>query len=366
MMKNFMTAAALAALALPALFLPPLVLPVPAQAFEGSELYDGEKALYEAAAEEGLVVSFDTGPTWANWKSQFANFKERYPGVEMVYNDLGSAVTVTALEKSRNRPQADTAYYFAGSAVAASEKGLVEGFKPVNFDKLPEAFRQADGEWFTIHSLNIAFIVNTKVVENVPQSWADLLKPEYKNAIVYLDPRSTGQGQVVVLAANFAKGGDMEGVQPGLDYLAELHKSGNVLRNVGTTPYAQFLKGEIPIWIGYENDGLKAKFTDGMGDDVAVVIPEEASAAAPYAISLVKNGPNPNAGKLWLNYIMTETGQATFADGFVRPSVPGVTLPAEVAEKLPPAPQLKPVDVVKAQALKSAIDEGWAKAALAN
>lgn len=354
-MNKWITGAALAAV---------IAAPSVASAFDGPELYPGEKALYEAAQKEGLVVSFDTGPTWANWGAQFKAFKARYPGVEMVYNDLGSAVTVTALEKARNRPQADTAYYFAGSAVSAAEKGLVADFKPVNFDKLPEAFRHPQGQWFTIHTLNIAFIVNTKAVKNVPQSWADLLKPEYKNSIVYLDPRSTGQGQVVVFAANFAQGGDMSSAQPGLDYLAKLHQSGNVLRNVGTTPYAQFLKGEIPIWIGYENDGLKAKFKDGMGDDVAVVIPKEASAMAPYAISLVANGPNPNAGKLWLNYIMTETGQAGFADGFVRPSVPGVTLPESVADKLPPAPQLKPVDVIKAKALKGDIDAGWAKAAL--
>ena len=85
----------------------------------------------------------------------------------------------------------------------------------------------------------------------------------------------------------------MDNVQPGIDYLGKLHKAGNVLRVVGTTPYAQFVKGEIPIWICYENDGLKAKHTDGLGDHVAVVIPKEASAAAPYGISLVKNGPNP-------------------------------------------------------------------------
>jgi len=175
--------------------------------------------------------------------------------------------------------------------------------------------------------LTVAFIVNTKLVKNVPQSWADLLKPEYKNTIVYLDPRSTGVGQVVVFAANFGNGGDMNNLQPGFDYFTKLQQSGNVLRVLGTTPYAQFVKGEIPIWISYENDGLKSKYTDGLGDAVAVVIPKEASAAAPYAISLVEKGPNPDAGKLWLNFIMTDMGQGIFAQGFVRPSVPGVKLP---------------------------------------
>jgi putative spermidine/putrescine transport system substrate-binding protein len=347
-----------------AAFAAALATPTMAIALDGPELYQGEAALYEAAKKEGLVVSFDTGPTWANWAAQFKAFQKRYPGIEMVYNDIGSAATVVTLDKSRNRPQADTAYYFAASALDAVKKDVVAPFKPVNFDKLPESFRDADGKWFTIHTLNVAFLVNKKLVKNVPQSWADLLKPEYKNSIVYLDPRSTGQGQVIVFGATFANGGSMDNVQPGLDYLAKLHKSGNVLRTLGTTPYAQFLKGEIPIWIGYENDGLKAKYTDGMGDDVAVVMPKEASAAAPYAISLVKNGPNPSAGKLWLNYIMTEAGQATFAEGYVRPSVPGVKLPAAVAEKLPAAPQLKPVDIAKATAMQQTINEGWAKAAL--
>ncbi len=331
-------------------------------AADSPELYAGEKALYDAARKEGMVVSFDTGPTWANWAAQFAAFKKRYPEIELVYNDLGSAATVVALDKSRNRPQADTAYYFAASAVDAAKKNLVAPFKPVNFDKLPDVFREPEGRWFTIHSLTVAFIVNTKLVKNVPQSWADLLKPEYRNSVVYLDPRSTGVGQVMTFAANFGAGGDMNNVQPGLDYLGKLHSAGNVLRVLGTTPYAQFVKGEIPIWISYENDGLKAKYTDGLGDAVAVVLPKEATAAAPYAISLVDKGPNPNAGKLWLNFIMTEFGQGIFAQGFVRPAVPGVKLPDAVADKLPTAPQVRPLDVQAAAARKADIDTGWPKA----
>lgn len=333
-------------------------LPVFAQ--EGAELYPGEKALYTEAAKEGIVVSFDTGPEWANWKVLFREFKKRYPEIEMTYNDLGSAATVVALDKSRRRPQADTAYYFAASAVDAVKKDVVAPFKPINIDKLPAVFHEAEGRWFTIHTLNIAFLVNKKLVKNTPQSWADLLKPEYKNTVVYLDPRSTGVGQVGVIAAAYGAGGSIDNLKPGFDYLAQLHKAGNVLRVEGTTPYAKFLKGEIPIWIGYENDGLKAKYVDGMGDAAEVVIPREASLAAPYAISLVKGAPNPNAARLWLNFTMSELGQKLFAQGFVRPSVPGIALPADVAARMPPAPQIKPLDVVKASERKAEIDREWA------
>ncbi len=331
---------------------------------EGAELYAGEKELYDLAKKEGFCVSFDGGPEWANWKALFAEFKKRYPDVELSYNDLGSAATVVALEKMRRRPQADTAYYFAASAVDAAKKDVVAPFKPIHFDKLPEVFREAEGRWFTIHTLNIAFLVNKKLVKNVPSGWADLLKPEYKNSVTYLDPRSSGVGQVLTLAAAYGNGGSVDNVKPGTDYLGKLHAAGNVQRVEGTTPYAKFIKGEIPIWIGYENDGLKAKHNDGMGDACEVVIPKEASVAAPYAISLVKGGPNPNAGKLWLNFIMSEAGQQLFAKGFVRPAVPGVKLPDDVASKLPAAAQIRPLDVIKASAKKAEIDQLWAQATL--
>lgn len=329
------------------------------------QLYPGELALYEAARKEGEVVSWDTGPTWANWKALFDAFNERYPGIKLHYNDLGSAATVTALNKSRRRPQADTAYYFAASAVDAVNQDVVAPFKPIHFDTLPEVFRDPEGKWFTIHTLNVAFIVNKKLVRNTPTSWADLLKPEYKNSIVYLDPRSAGVGQVVAFATAYANGGSVDDVKPGIDYLGKLHAAGNVLRTEGTTPYSKFMKGEIPIWISYENDGLKAKYTEkGMIDVVDVVIPKEASVAAPYGISLVKNGPHPNAGKLWLNFIMSEIGQRLFAKGFVRPSVKSISLPPDIQQKMPDAPQIRPLDVIKASARKSEVDRLWAKAVL--
>ena len=343
-----------------------IAAPLSAMAFDGPELYSGEKALYEKAKEEGMIVSFDTGPTWANWANQFKAFQKRYPGVEIVYNDLGSAATVVALDKSRRRPQADTAYYFAQSAIDAKAKGVVEGFKPVNFDKLPEAFQDKDGDWFVVHQLVVAFLVNKKLVKDVPESWADLLKPEYKNSIVYLDPRSTGQGQVLTFAAAYGNGGSVDNVLPGVEYLAKLHKAGNVLRTEGTTPYAKFIKGEIPIWIAYEGDGLKAKLVDGMGDDIAVVIPKEASVSAPYAMSLVKNGPNPNAGKLWLNFVMSQAGQEIFVNGFVRPSVPGVEIPADMKAYMPDAPQVHPLDIVKSSQAKKTIDDTWGRLVLGN
>ena len=71
---------------------------------DSPELYAGEKALYEAAKKEGMVVSFDTGPTWANWAADSRRSRSAIPDVEIIYNDLGSAATVVALDKATQPP----------------------------------------------------------------------------------------------------------------------------------------------------------------------------------------------------------------------------------------------------------------------
>lgn len=328
------------------------------------ELYAGERALYEAASREGMVISNNTGPTWANWAALFRAFGQRYPNVNLVYNDVGSGVAVNALDRTKARPQVDTIYYFGANGVDAQRRGLLAPFTPTNFEKLPALAKHPAGEWFTIHQLEIVFIVNKKLVRNTPRSFEDLLKSEYRGNIVYLDPRSTGVGQVLTWAANFAQGGTYENLAPGLSYMEKLHKGGNVLRVMGTTPYAQFVKGEIPIWVNFVNDGLRAKFMDGMGDDVEVVSPAEGTVAAPYTISLVKNGPNQNAGKLWLNFIMSERGQQLFAEGFVTPSVPGVSIPDAVRALLVTHAKSTLLDLDKSAAQLSTLQQGWARVAL--
>lgn len=88
-----------------------------------------------------------------------------------------------------------------------------------------------------------------------------------------------------------------------------------------------------------------------------MIIPGDGTVTVPYVISLVKGTPHPNAGKLWLSFIMSDEGQKIFAEGFVRPSVPGIELPAEVADKLLPAEAYKAAHNVDWIVAKQKLDE---------
>lgn len=339
-----------------------LVLTAPAFAQrvvpDGPELYPGEKKLAEAAAGEGLAIAGNTALSWANWGAVVRAFSQRYPDVTLVHNDLGSTAVVSQLDRQRDRPVMDTVYYFGLIAIDAASRGLLAPFKPNGVDKLPPSLRDAEGLWTVVHHMPVAFLVNRKAVRNIPRSWADLLKPEYKNSVVYFDPSTTTVGLITAYAANIAAGGSFETVRPGIEYFAKLHRAGNVLRMDSQSAYPRFLRGEIPIWINFETDGLRARETDGFGD-VEIVLPSDGTVAAPYAMSLVKNGPNPNASRLWFNFVMSDPAQRLFAEGFVRPAVPGLALAPALATLLPPPARLEPIDPLRAALRKPDLDRGW-------
>ena len=77
--------------------------------------------------------------------------------------------------------------------------------------------------------------MNKTVITNVPQDWADLLKPEYNGKIALAgDPRTSSQAINAVYAAALANGGSLDNAQPGLDFFKQLNDSGNLLPIIAT------------------------------------------------------------------------------------------------------------------------------------
>ena len=114
-----------------------------------------------------------------------------------------------------------------------------------------------------MHTAYIGFIVNKAALKGkpIPQSFADLLKPEYKGMVVYDDPTILGTGFTFVYGMNaILKGGpDMNA---GFDYLKKL--DANILNYAKDTVYNDVLRGEIPIWINADGNGLMINSSRGI------------------------------------------------------------------------------------------------------
>jgi putative spermidine/putrescine transport system substrate-binding protein len=262
------------------------------------------------------AICYNCPPQWADWASQLKSIEENL-GYEIPHDNKNSGQTLSQLLTEKDYPVADVAYYGVSFGITAAKKGVTEAYKPKNWDEIPDGLKDPDGHWFTIHSGTIGFFVNKDALEGlpVPQSWADLLKPEYKGMMGYLDPSSAFVGYAGAVAINRAMGGNLNDFTPGIEYFKKLNKNQPIVPK--QTAYARVLSGEIPILLDYDFNAYRAIYKDQA--NVEFVIPAEGTVIVPYVMSLVKGAPHMNKGKAILDHIMSDKGQAVWANAFLRP-----------------------------------------------
>jgi len=311
------------------------------------------------ALAEQTVIQYDCIPNYANWGGVTKAYQKK-TGVVVPPDMKGSSPSMAALEAERKNPKADCAYYSGAIGFQAASKGLHESYKPKGWEKIPAALKDPNGTWWTVHTGHVAILVNTRALKGkpVPRSFADLLKPIYKGLVVYDDPRFNGTGFTFVAGINAVLGGGKD-LKAGFDYLKKLDP--NILKYAKENSYNELLRGEIPIWINADGNGLKAKNVDKA--PIEVVIPAEGTVTMPLVMGLVKGAPHLAAAKKYLDWLLTGEAQLLMAESFFQPVVP-IKLDAALQAKFPPKSayakaKVIPLDQMAAQA--DQIKKRWEK-----
>ncbi len=311
-----------------------------------------------AAFAQNIVIPYNAPEQWANWGEVLRTFSEQ-TGVEAPTDPKNSGQTLAALQAEAANPQADTAYYGIVFGIQAAQEGVVAAYQPEGFEEIPDALKDAQGRWFTVHQGAIAFLVNTEELGEVPvpQCWEDLLEPQYEGLVGFLDPTQAAVGYSVVTAANLAMGGSLQDFSPAIDYFSQLHVNGLILPAQTATAAVQ--QGEIPILIDADFNGYG--LANDEGAPIEVVIPCEGSLALPYVMSLVANAPHPENGQALLDFALSSEGQRLFASSYLRPVREVDVDPSVAAQMLPDAAyeRVATPDFAEMQAAQAEFTERW-------
>lgn len=316
---------------------PPTTAPAPpeekpAEPVTETEAPVSDQAQKEASAtEEGEVISYGMSDDWVNLGNIWKAIEDMY-NIVHTDTDMTSAEQITRLLAEANAPvmdMADIGYDFLGQLL---ENNLAMEYRNTSWDKIPDNFKDPEGRWASAYWGAISFLVNTDLVENIPQSWDDLLKPEYKDKVCSRDPSISTYATGSVLAAAYAHGGGEDNVQPGLDFFKELRDSGNWREGV-VLNVASVQKGECPISLVYDFDGFAKR--DATGLPLEVIIPSDGTVGMLFAQYISSVAPHPNAGMVSIDYLFSDEGQVKLAEGYAHPSR-DVELPADVAAKMLP------------------------------
>ena len=320
----------------------------------------GFLAAFAGAAAAETAICYNCPPEWADWASQLKAIKEK-TGVTVPHDNKNSGQSLSQLIAEKGKPVADVTYLGVTFGIEAKKAGVTAAYKPAKFDDIPAGLKDPDGHWFTIHSGTLGLMVNVDALRGkpVPKSWADLLKPEYKGMVGYLDPSSAFVGYVGAVAINNARGGNRDNFKPAMEYFKALQKNEPIVPK--QTSYARVLSGEIPILLDYDFNAYRAKYKDKA--NVAFVIPTEGTVVVPYVMSMVKDGPNAAAAKKVLDFTLSDDGQALWANAFLRPVRASAMSKDAQAKFLPEAEyaRAKPIDYAKMAEVQKAFTEMYLK-----
>jgi len=302
-------------------------------------------ALIAAAKQEGELTVIALPHDWCNYGEAIEGFKAKYGlKVNELNPDAGSGDEIEAIKANKDNkgPQApdviDVGYGFGPQLI---EEKLVAPYKVSTWDTIPADSKDPEGNWYGDYYGVLAFEVNKDAVQNVPQDWADLLKPEYKGQVALAgDPRVSAQAIMSVYAASLANGGSLDNLQPGLDYFKKMNDAGNFVPVIAKQ--STVAKGETPVIMRWDYNALADKNALAGNPTIEVIIPKTGVIAGVYIQAISAYAPHPNAAKLWMEYLYSDEGQLLWLKGGCHPIryndlAKRNAIPADVAAKLPPA-----------------------------
>ncbi|WP_427308787.1 ABC transporter substrate-binding protein [Cupriavidus sp. H39] len=272
--------------------------------------------VFSHAGAAQTAICYNCPPEWADWAAQIRAIKEK-TGVTVPHDNKNSGQSLAQIVAERANPVADVVYYGVTFGIQAQKEGVTAPYKPANWNDIPDGLKDPQGHWFAIHSGTLGLMVNVDALRGkpVPQSWADLQKPEYKGMVGYLDPASAFVGYVGAVAINQALGGSLDNFGPALKFFKDLQKNQPIVPK--QTAYARVLSGEIPILLDYDFNAYRARYKDRA--NVAFVIPKEGSLVVPYVMSMVNKAPHPAEARKVLDFVLSDAGQSLWANAYLRP-----------------------------------------------
>ena len=277
-----------------------------------------DAALIAAATKEGAVIWYSTLVQNQAARPLADAFEKKYPGIKasIVAGTQDELLLKLLAEGRAGAIQADVSHG-GSAAVALAKAGLVEKYLPESAKDYPAAYKDPDGYWTAETVYYLVSAINTDLVKpaDVPKSYADLLDAKWKGKIAWAQQMSQGGPPAFIGMILATMGQDK-----GMDYLRQLSRQG-VVNVVGNQRVVldQVIGGQYPLALMTFNHHSEISLKKGA--PVAWLKLDSAVANLDAAF-LMKGAPHPNAGKLFLDFVLSADGQAVLRDADYIPANP--------------------------------------------
>jgi iron(III) transport system substrate-binding protein len=263
-------------------------------------LFSG-RAVYAAEASGSLVHYLALPLVFMN--PVVAIFNKDYPNIKVTLERSDTYVLYQKVinEASAGRLNGDV--WGVTDLVITKDlikKGILAEYSPPNENDYPAAFK-VKGYIYPGYLLFVAPMYNTKLVskEELPKTWADFLNPKWKGKLCSSTPALGGTTWVFYyfLRKKF-----------GVDYWKALAKQNvTIYETTATAASQKVITGENLILL---DTAHQIAYTHRQNKEpVDMIFPKEGVPFSMQSLALLKNGPNRNTGKIYLDWLLSKKGQ---------------------------------------------------------
>ena len=280
------------------------------------------------AAAETLTVLCTPQEDWCVAMTQA--FEEE-TGIQTSYVRMSSGESLARIRATKDDPEFSV--WWGGPAdafIAAYEEGLLEPYEPELASVLPPNAIGKDHSWHGVYIGALGFCSNVDFLDELgidpPTSWEDLLDPALKGNVAMAHPATSGTAfttfwTIVTLKADeleaeeAGKGYDEDGnptqeaIDKAFEYFAQLHQNILQYTRSGSAPGKMAGNGEIAVAIIFSHDCVKLQ-VEGFEGVLTTTFPEEGTGYEIGGMALLKNAPEPEAAKQWIEGALTPEAQA--------------------------------------------------------
>ena len=265
-------------------------------------LFDGRLSIgadLELARKEGEVVLYTTMVV-----SDFQVFQKalatKYPFLKVNHVRLGASTLVAraAAEFLAGKHLADVYGVTPDSMNYMRKQGIIAPYTSPEAKFMHEGFLDPKGFWSGINTDVLVTGVNTAQlgIERAPHSYADYLKPEYKDKMAF----HIGTDNPLIGLS------EIYGDEKALAYMRSFAKQDPIQQD-GYTKISQLLAaGEFPLVAFMQVTKLQKIRKRGGPVDW---LPLDPSLATVSSVAVAKNAPHPNAARLLVDFYLSEEGQ---------------------------------------------------------
>jgi iron(III) transport system substrate-binding protein len=289
--------------------------------------------------------------------------EKELPGLDIKAIRLSTGELGARMLAERNNPQVDVVWGWAVTNMAGFvDRGMIEAYKPKNWNKIPSNFKDPKGYWTAIDLYAAAFVLNDKVMARKklpqPMGWTDLLHSAYKDKLIMPNPASSGTGFLQIASLLVMMDPDYKNKpvaeNKAWDFLKKLDKNMGQYIKSGSKPAKLTAAGEYAIGcsFAYVYTSLKKK-----GFPVSMVLPSEGVGFELEANALVKGAKHKKAAKKFLDWAISKNAMKQYAKFKLGVTYPGIAGPKE----LPPIETVKlaPMDFPWQSKNREKILEVW-------